>query len=57
MTDAEPPRTDDASAPPPAAAAVDSAALLAGRSEVQIIHGGEVYRLRCTRAGKLILTK
>lgn len=31
--------------------------LLAGTSEIQIRHGNEVYRLRITRAGKLILTK
>ncbi len=57
MTTAETPRSPDAPAPPHAGAALDSAALLAGRTEVQIIHGEEVYRLRCTRAGKLILTK
>ncbi len=31
--------------------------LLNGRREVQIKHGDEVYRLRLTRGGKLILTK
>lgn len=34
-----------------------SDALLGGRQEVEIEHQGEVYRLRLTRAGKLILTK
>lgn len=28
-----------------------------GQREVQILHGGEQYRLRLTRNGKLILTK
>lgn len=28
-----------------------------GAEEVEIIHAGEIYRLRRTRAGKLILTK
>jgi hemin uptake protein HemP len=27
-----------------------------GRNEVAIRHNGRVYRLRCTRLGKLILT-
>jgi hemin uptake protein HemP len=36
---------------------LDSGALFAGRSEVVIRHGAEVYRLRLTRQNKLILTK
>ncbi len=31
--------------------------LLAGRDEIIIEHAGQEYRLRHTRAGKLILTK
>jgi hemin uptake protein HemP len=31
--------------------------LLAGKSEVLIRHGDEIYRLRLTRNGKLILQK
>ena len=31
--------------------------LLCGQTEILIRHGSEVYRLRVTRAGKLILTK
>lgn len=31
--------------------------LLQGRPEVRIVHGTEVYRLRRTALGKLILTK
>ena len=34
-----------------------STELLGGHSEAMIIHAGEVYRLRCTRNNKLILTK
>ena len=36
---------------------IDSASLFAGRKEVQIRHQGELYRLRITRNGKLILNK
>ena len=46
---------------PPAAAGyqrrLDSAALLSGHDQVEIVHQGETYRLRRTRQGKLILTK
>jgi len=31
--------------------------LLGGRKQVAINHGGELYSLRLTRNGKLILTK
>ncbi|WP_191084022.1 hemin uptake protein HemP [Roseococcus microcysteis] len=43
--------------PPPPAPRIDSQSLLRGQVEVEIIHGQEIYRLRHTRAGKLILTK
>lgn len=36
---------------------LDSRALFAGSSEVVIVHGAEIYRLRLTRQNKLILTK
>jgi len=36
---------------------LQSEALLSGRREVLINHGGEIYSLRHTRNGKLILTK
>ena len=36
---------------------VDSASLFNGRREVVIRHGPVEYRLRITKAGKLILTK
>jgi hemin uptake protein HemP len=36
---------------------VDSTALLGARGEVLIVHHQQVYRLRVTAQGKLILTK
>ncbi|MDP1735140.1 MAG: hemin uptake protein HemP [Sulfuritalea sp.] len=36
---------------------LDSATLLGRHDEVEIAHHGEIYRLRRTRQGKLILTK
>lgn len=36
---------------------ISSASLLQGRDAVSIEHKGELYRLRQTRQGKLILTK
>jgi hemin uptake protein HemP len=36
---------------------VPSAALFQGRREIIIVHHGQEYRLRITRADKLILTK
>lgn len=36
---------------------LSSEALLANRREVEIEHAGQVYRLRLTSLGKLILTK
>jgi hemin uptake protein HemP len=35
----------------------DTASLFAGAHEIEIQHGGAVYRLRITSLGKLILTK
>jgi hemin uptake protein HemP len=42
---------------PAATVAVRSEELLHGRREIEIIHAGEIYRLRVTRNGKLLLTK
>ena len=36
---------------------IDSATLLGPRGEVFIVHRQQLYRLRATRQGKLILTK
>jgi len=42
---------------PDEAGVVDAAQLLRGAGEVLIRHAGQTYRLRVTRANKLILTK
>lgn len=36
---------------------VDSSDLMAGHTEIEIDHGGAIYRLRLTSLGKLLLTK
>lgn len=41
----------------PAVREVDSRSLLAGKPCIAIRHGDEVYWLRSTRQGKLLLTK
>ncbi len=46
-----------ADTPPDAELTVDSRDLLAGRTEVKIVHAGSIYRLKVTGAGKLLLTK
>lgn len=48
------PPTPRPPAPPPT---WRSQELLQGQPEVRIVHGTEVYRLRRTALGKLILTK
>ncbi len=56
-------RTDELRPPPlpapagPPRRVVRSEDIMKGRSEIAIAHGGEEYRLRVTRNGKLILTK
>jgi hemin uptake protein HemP len=50
-TSTEPRRIDDGPAP------LRSEDVLKGAREVVILHGTEVYRLRLTTNGKLILTK
>lgn len=47
--------TTPASARPPGV--LDSSELLQGASCVNITHNGQIYQLRATRHGKLILTK
>lgn len=58
-TDSRQTATEQAPAPQvaPPLPAIDSTQLLAGRKQVAISHGGELYSLRLTRNGKLILTK
>lgn len=51
---AEPHRSKGDAAPP---RSVTSETLLGGERELAIRHGDAEYRLRVTRAGKLILTK
>ncbi len=51
-SDATPPEAPIAAVPE-----FESRQLLQGSREVLIRHGGECYRLRHTRNGKLILTK
>lgn len=41
----------------PALRRVDSQALLGAAQEIEIVHAGQIYRLRRTALGKLILTK
>jgi hemin uptake protein HemP len=53
---------DGAAAPAPAPIPggpprLDSAALFQRAREIVIVHGGQEYRLRITKADKLILTK
>jgi hemin uptake protein HemP len=55
-TNAMPAKVSGPSGPAPARH-LESQALFAGANEVVIAHGGEQYRLRITRQGKLILTK
>jgi hemin uptake protein HemP len=43
--------------PPTPPRTLDSQALLGPRGEVWIAHQGQLYRLRVTAQGKLILTK
>ena len=63
MTETEnvPPRPTpltDAPRPPDDSRRVwQSDELLAGECEAVIVHRGQVYRLRCTKQGKLILYK
>ncbi len=59
---AEPPPGSAAPAPPahlpqPGLRRLSSRELLAGQTEVEIEHEAQVYRLRRTALGKLILTK
>ena len=47
-------RTVDPNAEP---VVLDTATLFGRRNEIRVRHNGQEYRLRITRAGKLILTK
>jgi len=59
-TTAQPARAPGAGDDPPAAPphrAIPSAELFHGAVELQILHRDQIYRLRQTALGKLILTK
>ena len=47
------PRINHPDTPP----VLDSRQLLGDRAEILIRHQDQIYRLRCTRQGRLILTK
>jgi len=51
------PRDAPPTAEPTTGRQVPSAAIFQGRREIIIVHHGQEYRLRITRADKLILTK
>jgi len=53
----EPATLPETSVDEPALRTIPSETLLQGQHEVLITHGSEVYRLRLTRNGKLILQK
>lgn len=61
--DQKPPHADSERMPParpataPRVMRLDAEILFRDGSEVEILHSGDVYRLRRTRMGKLILTK
>lgn len=50
-------RADDEVVRPPAERRVSSGTLFGDDREVVIVHHGQMYRLRITKADKLILTK
>jgi len=51
------PTTSSAKIPATDTASISSRALFQGRQEICIEHADQIYRLRITRQGKLILTK
>ena len=51
------PARDDRSVAPQRTTAYSTAELFGGAREIEIEHNGEIYRLRITRQGKLILNK
>ncbi|MFG6487192.1 hemin uptake protein HemP [Roseateles sp. BYS78W] len=55
--ESQPPKPTAPPSAPGAVRRIDSASLLGQRGEVLIVHQQQVYRLRVTSLGKLILTK
>ncbi|WP_082567438.1 hemin uptake protein HemP [Pelomonas sp. Root1217] len=57
LTDSHPPKPEAVTLGLGQARQIDSATLLGPKGEVLIVHQQQVYRLRITSQGKLILTK
>ena len=57
LADSQAPQPPARPPAPGAARRIDSATLLGPQGEVRIVHQQQVYRLRITSLGKLILTK
>lgn len=63
MNKPNPPKQPDSSEPLEAirlqlnSTTIDAAQLLGANGEVKLLHNGDLYSLRRTRQGKLILTK
>jgi hemin uptake protein HemP len=57
VTDPAPPRTTSRTVPAPSRLRLSSRDLFRGQREIVILHAGNEYLLRITRADKLILTK
>lgn len=57
LADSQAPQPPARHPAPGAASRIDSATLLGPQCEVLIVHQQQVYRLRITSLGKLILTK
>lgn len=55
--ESQPRRPHDLAGASAAADRITSSQLLQGRQQIEIEHCGELYRLRVTKSGKLILTK
>ncbi|MCD2178419.1 hemin uptake protein HemP [Rhizobium sp. C1] len=51
------PTPDDRRAPAERSTVYSTETLFNGAREIEIAHNGEIYRLRITRQGKLILNK
>lgn len=57
MSDAADRHPSSPSTEPSPPADLDTRGLFGDRTEIRIAHGNAIYRLRITRAGKLILNK
>jgi len=57
MTDNRPLSQPPQRGRPDEAPPIDSSKLFAERSEIRILHEGQIYRLRATKNGKLVMNK